>query len=338
MKRILYVLTLALIGISLAAPSQAQFRSYKYWSLGISAGTSWYNGDMDDAAFQPWSSLGEAGTEARYHFHPHMSIAFGLSYTWLSAADSNATEERPNQFRQFRDLDFRNRVLEGSAILTYEFFGADRHYRFRPRFSPYIFAGVAVFYHNPYTYLRDEEVAFYANQGDAVANAVNQFENERIFLRDLRTEAQGSDEEFAEAPYNLVQFAIPFGVGLRWKLTDRFDLRLSLGVRKTFTDHLDDNGSFFYGDPEAYLEGRYASEDPALSFILSDRSGYREINGGNPGGSAYDVQQVDIARGFPINEDQGEKRGNPNNDDWYSFFGFTLNYILDPGDRCPKFR
>jgi hypothetical protein len=33
-----------------------------------------------------------------------------------------------------------------------------------------------------------------------------------------------------------------------------------------------------------------------------------------------------------------EKRGFENQTDWLAFTGFSINFIIDKGDRCPKFR
>lgn len=345
------LLLFVVLGFS-ASLLNAQPRSLTYWSIGVNVGTMYYQGDLDDHGFEPWIGLREDnskwgspfrllrpgfGAQAMYHFNPHMNVSLGLNYGWIGAADSLAREEGDNEFRRFRNLDFRNRIFEASAILNYEFFATDRHYRFRPNWSPYIFAGVAVFYHNPFTYLRDEEIEFYSQ--DPAVGDLSAYEDERIFLHDLRTEGQGSDCEECDDQYSLVQIAIPVGVGVRFKLTEKMDLRFSAGVRKTFTDHLDDVGSYYYADPEGYLEGRLDSEDPILSYIVSDRSGYRQIyNVNGNDNSGFQVQQADISRGRPINEDFGEKRGFPNQDDWYAIVGFTVSYIIDPGDRCPKFR
>lgn len=328
-------------------------RSYRYWSVGVTVGAMHYQGDLDDHGFQPWiSARGDNskynfmstlrlfrpsfGASAMYHFHPHMNLQLGACYGWIGAADSNAYDGGANRYRIFRNLDFRNRIFEASAILNYEFFATDRHYRFRPKFTPYVFAGVAAFYHNPFTYIRKYEMDFYGSAAGGNYNMTS-YDGQRIYLQPLRTEGQGSGCTNCGDAYSLVQVSIPFGIGFRWRLSDRLDLRLHVGIRKTFTDHLDDVGSYYYADPNGYLEGRLDTENQVLSYILSDRSKYRFIWSGR-NNSGYQVQQNDLRRGRQINEDQGEKRGFPNQDDWYAYTGFIVSYVLDPGDRCPKFR
>jgi hypothetical protein len=323
-----------------------------------------YQGDLDDHGFQPWINASRGGdgskwgnpirllrpgfgASAFYHFHPHMNVEIGARYGWIGASDENVRDAGANRFRQFRNLDFRNRIFEASAVLNYEFFATDRHYRFRPRFTPYVFAGLSGFYHNPFTYLRSGEINYYETNFPSLGD-LTQYEDQRVYLQGLRTEAQGTQNLAGEEQgvYSLFQLAIPMGIGLRWSLSERLDLRFSAGVRKTFTDHLDDVGSYFYADPNGYLNGTYATENAQLSYILSDRSFYRPAygaqaiaNGWLPGNNTgYNVQSVDLDQGRAINQDQGEKRGFPNQDDWFAYTGFTLSYVLDPGDRCPKFR
>jgi len=352
-----YLLT-GLLLLTLASNAWAQPRSFRYWSLGFMAGVMHYQGDLDDHGFQPWIALRNDGSKwgsplklfrpgfgvnATYHFHPHMSVTFQASYGWIGAADSNARNSGANKYRVFRNLDFRNRIFEAAAILNYDFFATDRHYRFRPRWSPFIYAGVAVYYNNPFTYIRDKEISGYQNDPLLKGENLEQYRDQRIYLQPLRTEGEGSGINNAPAQYSLVGFAIPLGVGVRWKLSDRVDLRLSFGVRKTFTDHLDDVGSYFYADPKAFLNGGLQTTDPTLSYILSDRSMYRSVeNAGTSfpasNNTGFNVQAVDLSRGRQIDEDHGEKRGFPNQQDWYALSGISISYILDPGDRCPKFR
>ena len=42
--------------------------------------------------------------------------------------------------------------------------------------------------------------------------------------------------------YKLTQFALPFGVGIKYVLTGQWNLGIEFGARKTFTDYLDDLG------------------------------------------------------------------------------------------------
>ncbi|GAB3240514.1 hypothetical protein GCM10027346_34810 [Hymenobacter seoulensis] len=126
-----------------------------------------------------------------------------------------------------------------------------------------------------------------------------------VALQPLRTEGQSS-------AYSLGQFVIPFGAGARYKLNRQFDIGLELGFRKTFTDYLDD------------VSTDYVSSRNDLA--------------------AGDAQYFgwDITRNFPgtwNRENQsGYQRGKSNEKDWYTTLGVSLNYILAPRVRSPKFR
>lgn len=129
-----------------------------------------------------------------------------------------------------------------------------------------------------------------------------------VALQPLRTEGQSKG-------YSLTQFVIPFGAGARYKLNRSFDVGLELGFRKTFTDYLDDVSTNYVSDvsklngADAQYFGWYATKGTALV----------------PG--TYDITQQG-----------GEMRGKSNEKDWYTTLGVSVNYILAPKVRNPKFR
>ena len=153
------------------------------------------------------------------------------------------------------------------------------------RWTPYVFGGLAVFRFNPYTH-------------DAA--------HQKVFLKPLSTEGQGLDGYNLE-PYSLTQVAIPFGGGIKYALTDNIRVGAEVGIRKTFTDYLDDV-STNYADPVDLLEQR---GQQAVDFS------YRgdEVPGGNPA--------------YPL---KGDQRGGANQKDWYYFSGLTLSFRLGSGN------
>ncbi|RYZ83409.1 MAG: hypothetical protein EOP04_20020, partial [Proteobacteria bacterium] len=64
----------------------------------------------------------------------------------------------------------------------------------------------------------------------------------------------------------LVQFAIPVGIGVRYKLNSRFDISAEFGFRKTFTDYLDDTQhpemSPQFRDQAVFAPGDSPTPDP----------------------------------------------------------------------------
>jgi len=197
--------------------------------------------------------------------------------------------------RQWRNLSFKSHLSEFSAVLVYEFFATTRTYKYRPMYTPYIFAGAAIFNYNPKAELNGKTYNLhdYGTEGQLLVGV------------------EGTPKQ-----YSLTQIAIPMGVGIRRSLTKRLDLRLEMGVRKCFTDYIDDV-SDRYADPQKML-----SQLGETAMLLSDRSGYTKF-GTDYSNSGYRSNDV---------------RGFKNQDDWYVYTGFILTYILDKGDRCPKFK
>jgi hypothetical protein len=127
-------------------------------------------------------------------------------------------------------------------------------------------------------------------------------------LQPLRTE--GID-------YSRVSFAIPFGGGVRYRINRNLDASFEIGFRKTFTGYLDDVNNTYVGPT-------------ALG-----------ITPGQSQASMNDQQYF----GYGITKDHrngtfdaaGVKRGQGKTD-WYTVVGFSLNYILNPRIKNPKFR
>jgi hypothetical protein len=125
-----------------------------------------------------------------------------------------------------------------------------------------------------------------------------------VDLQPLKTEGQATE-------YSKTQFSIPFGGGIRYRINRNFDASLEIGWRKTFTDYIDDVG------------GKYA---PVTALA--------------PGAASYFGHDITRNRtAFPGFDNAGEARGDAGNKtDWYIVTGVTLNYILTPRIKNPKFR
>lgn len=126
-------------------------------------------------------------------------------------------------------------------------------------------------------------------------------------LKPLGTEGQGSDLYPDRKPYSLISNNFLFGIGYKFNITRQVTGALEWGMRRTGTDYLDDV-STTYPDPSVFGEDFIALE-------LYDRS--LENRGEN----------VDF------------QRGNPNNNDWYSFAGFILTFRIKNFSRqlCPAY-
>jgi len=119
--------------------------------------------------------------------------------------------------------------------------------------------------------------------------------------------------------YSLWQFSLPFGAGVRYRINRNLDVSFEVGFRKTFTGYLDDVSGNYRG-PAAF--GIDVSQNlPVSSYSNAGYFGYG-ITKDHRGGS-FDA--ADVKRG------QGKT-------DWYTVTGFSLNYILNPRIKNPKFR
>jgi hypothetical protein len=212
-----------------------------------------------------------------------LAIRIEATKGWIHSEDSliGNTKSNGSIGRYNRNLSFRSPIDEIS--LTAEFHPLDfirtfDPYGSQPKFSPYIIAGIGYFHFNPQANLNGRWVD----------------------LQPLHTEGEGFAEYPQSKVYKLNQINIPFGVGIKYELSGRFNLRLEYITRKLFTDYLDDvHGRFI--DPAVfskYLSGTQLAD----ALILNNRV-------------RSDAEpRFTTARPFGI-------RGNPNNNDSY----FTVN-------------
>ena len=227
------------------------------WEAGVFLGASNYSGDLTENFYTVSETQPSVGLLGRYYISPKVSIQGALTYLRASGDDANYDD---NAFRRKRNLSFKTNIYEASIRGEYNilpFVSNTESYNF----APYVFGGVALFQFNP--------------QAD--------FQGETVDLADFNTE--GTD-------YSKLQLSLPFGVGVKYSIGDRWNVGFEVGVRKAFTDYLDD-----VSDEYADLDGRAAA--------IADRSDeLSEFN--NPQFSP------------------GDTRGNPDNDDLYYNFGFTI--------------
>ena len=244
------------------AAGNLQAQRYKnqfvpYSTVGFGVGTSNYYGDMasyrrpipSTFKMMRWSVTGEYTR----HFSPRFGARASLTWARIAGDDYKMNRSGRTYHPGFyaRNLHFRNDIKELSAVGILKLIPDSRSYDRRPEFGAYLFGGVALFAHNPKARLPIPD---------------GETEKQRwVSLQPLGTEGQG--REGYEKLYSLVGFAIPVGVGLRYKINQKFDIAAELGFRFTTTDYLDDV-SKNYPDPGVFASGA----DPALAQQLSNRS------------------------------------------------------------------
>lgn len=256
--------------------------------LGIFGGLANYEGDLVDKPFAAKQTNGSLGLSLNYELTDKLMLRGGYTFARINGADAYSKDPA----LRARNLSFETAISEFSLMV--EYYMNDLYDR---KYSPYIFGGLAVYHFNPYTY-------------DSA--------NNRVFLKPLSTEGEGLAGY--PKPYSLTQLAIPFGGGLKFVITNNIRLGIELGMRKLFTDYLDDV-STNYADQADLLAAK-----GQLAVDLSYRGD--EVAGGNP---AYPAK--------------GQQRGGAKYKDWYYFTGLHLTFRLGSGNLfagkyskygCPK--
>ncbi len=178
------------------------------------------------------------------------------------------------------------------------------------KLRPYGLLGVGVFKFNPKGQYID-------------ANGNEQW----VELQPLRTEGQGMSKYPARESYSLTQMNVPYGVGLKYFFSDRFNLSFEIVNRKTFTDYIDDVSTTYIADQDFY-DFFGATQTADIARQMANKSSL--LNGGlnRPGYEA------------------GDKRGTATNNDAYYATTFKLGIRLGKDGsngyrnqtRCPIIR
>lgn len=194
-------------------------------NLTLFGGFSNYSGDLQEKRFTLDQSHGSFGAGLSYEVAPKILVRGALQYGKISADD-----KRSNDIMLFeRNLNFQSQMFEASLLGDYSLFDLQGP----KKITPYVFAGIALYRFNPYTF-------------DTTGS--------KVYLKNLGTEGQGLPEYPDRKKYNLIQLSIPFGGGIRFRINDNTYLGYEIGLRKTFTDYMDDVSST-YADQAALLAG-----------------------------------------------------------------------------------
>lgn len=263
---ILLILPLSALG------QQQNFRSKS--ELGVLLGGSFYNGDLNQ--FGVFKNIHPAGGVVyRYNIHSRLSFRANVLYGTVSASDADAKLS----LLVNRNLSFQSNIYEVAAGVEFSYFpfklGSDRY-----KGTAYLLAEVGLFHMNPKTL----------------------YNGSWVELQPLGTEGQGSSLS-SKRPYSLTQLSVPLGVGCKLSLGKRASLSLEYGIRKTFTDYLDDVKANTFVD-----RGILEQENGTVAAALANRN---------------------------INGDAYGKRGNSVTKDWYTFFGAMLTFRMGKPNVCP---
>jgi hypothetical protein len=203
-----------------------------YFTIGGGLGYNNYFGDLSPSAglstnFNTVSPY--FGGKVLFRFHPNFQLRAGLSYLEISASDADVDPAVNASYksRYIRNLHFRNKIVEFTGMVEANLFPIARGFLKREYFDPYVFAGISIFSNNP----------------QAVGAPGTTFAGEWTDLRPIRTENNGESRD--NQIYSPVQIAVPFGAGVKMRLSNNFDLGFEIGYRFTFTNYLDDVGTTY---------------------------------------------------------------------------------------------
>lgn len=287
MSRRLLILILLVIPVVVSAQRRNR---YKYeFVMGIGAanflgelggadqvGTNFVK-DLEFSATRPALSLG-----IRYKNNRYYGYKGGLYFGMVNGND-NLTQEI---YRKNRNLHFRSPIVEISGqvegYLTKEQQG--HLYRIKNAkgmkhidFHAYGFVGVGAFFYNPQAL----------------------YQGTWVNLQPLGTEGQGLKE--GHAKYLRFNVAVPIGIGFKYGIDRKWSIGLEYGLRKTFTDYIDDVSSVYYRDTTgAWSPMQTHLADPSLGLI----------------------QYPD---GIQVTG-HGQQRGDSRDKDAYMFANLTVNY------------
>ncbi len=247
--------------------------------FGLFLGTSYYLGDLNGLHFRNpvTKSYGSPldllsyGAVYRRNFGDRWSVkATGLM--GKVAAYDNLSDQG---FQQYRNLSFRSKLLEFSGQIEFNFYPVDPN-DYDRFFSPYVFIGGSYLKMNPEGGYND---LWYS-------------------LQPLNTEGQGLAAYPDRKPYKLNQFTIPMGIGFKMYPVENLGISLEWGMRKMFTDYLDDVSTTYVNpsliSPTSLLFSDQTPVDDELKVLNTNR-----------------------------------QRGNSKLKDWYNFTGIIITYRIN---------
>ena len=263
--------------------SMAQYESIVMeGEIGFSAGAAHYFGDLNTRArinrLKP-----SFGLFFRKQFNNYVALRVSGHYAQLGYSDIYNDD---NEFQHRRNLSFNTNIFELAVQGDFNFF------RFIPgdpyhRFTPYVTLGVGFFSYDPYAYYRGE----------------------KVFLRPLGTEGQGTAAYPDRKPYSSMSICMPFGVGVKYAINERMNIGFEISHRFTNTDYIDDVSKTYVGNDKF---PPLPDATPSMAQLMQDRS--------------YET-------GTPIGI-EGRQRGLPNQKDQYVIAEVTFSFNLT-SYRCP---
>ncbi len=291
---------LLLIILILPLMANAQRNKRYKWEACIGIGATNFLGDLGGAnqigtnGFKDLEfSLTKPGLSgnARYRKGRYWGYKGGFYWGQVWGYDYLTTE----RYRHNRNLHFKSNIFEFSVMGEF-YFTKERPghvYRYKKLkgwkhidMQVYLMAGIGGFYYNP----------------------KGSYAGTWIPLQPLGTEGQGVKP--GTKKYSRVSVCIPVGIGFKYALDRRWSIGLEIGMRKTFTDYIDD-ASTVYADP---TEVAAANGNMAAAAVFFANPSQGEITAANND----NVDPTGV----------GQQRGDATDNDSYMFVHLTVNYKI----------
>lgn len=238
---------------------------------GLHGGITQFYGDVSSGLFN-WKQKGLVlGLHGRYNINSKLTAKLSFTYGRINGDDALSK----SKYQQYRNINFRTAIKEFSLVCEYNILGyssgSKRKYPGMEmmRFSPYVFTGVDLYFFTP----------------------KSQVGGTYYKVKTLDTELGKK--------YSNFNLSIPLGAGVKYSPINLWTLGFEVGMRKTFTDALDDVAGY-YADYNTVRD-----DQGEIAAILSDPSRLK--------GNA--IQKTGA-------------RGNPRSKDWYMFISLSITKKL----------
>lgn len=260
--------------------------------FGIYGGVSNYIGDVSDQKMRMDQYHPSGAVLGRYNISQKLTAKGMIAFGSISGDDALASTPKT----KMRNTNFSSDLYEFSVHLEYNLVKNNLSSRGSRPFIPYLFGGIGIFHFNPKTI----------------------FDGKEYELQPLGTEGQGTTQYNSLKKYDLTTVCIPFGIGLKKKISQSFVVGIEAGFRYTFTNYLDDVG------------GKYANSRTVGQAYgpIAERLSNRTIE------VQAEYPNLPVAK-------EGDLRTTPGalfSNDMYFLAGFSISYIFqNQGQGCPRF-
>lgn len=236
------------------------------WEAGVSIGLMNGMTDVGEKKGNGWSPAYYHWLSSQFNKSMYVGILYKntlegrIEITKGNIAGKDANSN--SAWIRSRNLSYKSKIFEAAFIGAFHPLML-RNTETLPLLSPYIMAGVGIFSFYPRTL----------------------YNGEWLPLRQMNTEGQTSKEYSARKQYNLRAISVPVGLGVKYELNAKYNIRLEGLYRFTSSDYLDDastiyvDRSVFPTDVQRILAHRYNELNPQL-----DRTGMARGNANNKDG------------------------------------------------------